>query len=1001
MAALDNPPEMRFNQAMTGTVWQNAIRSCADSARARQGLEKLQSTGAASVLQSVSPEQARVLAALWSGSEALSELFAAHPEWLATLLDTESLRGPRRAQGLEREVQSWLGPLLDTANYAGAYAKLRQFKQREMLRIAARDLARWGDVREITREISDVADVCLETVYQLCARQLTERLGQPYHQDAGGPWRPTEFCVLGMGKLGGQELNYSSDVDVLFVYEEEGHLFKLPPRKGQNPGSGLSNHQFFRRLSEAIIAELSALTSDGALFRIDLRLRPEGDAGPLARSLSSYENYYAQWGQTWERMMLIKARRVAGNVALSTEFLEMIQPFRYPRALSERILQEIADMKQRIENEVVRSGEMDRNVKLGRGGIREIEFVAQSLQLLHAGRAPFLQDSQTLSTLQKLVRYGVLPAGDARDLIEAYGFLREVEHRLQMEGNLQTHTIPSDPPACQRLAALMGFDSTAAFENTRQTHCENVRRIYGALLQTKQSPTGKKLPDLQEGEAAWRALLDEHRFRDAERAWPMLREFVQGPGYVHLSPRTSELALELVSRFLALCRGQSVKAPHAQSGPIRLSDPDRVLARLDSFVSAYGSRALLYETWVNNPALFELLLLLFDRSEFLAEIAIRTPDLVDELVLSGRLRRRKMAEEILEDLRYGLADPDQSAWLRRYYYAELMRLGLRDIAGLADFEQNLAELSALAEACLQYALDVVMRRHKLRTAPFAIVGLGKLGGAEINYGSDLDILFVAGPAQKKLPRLQRLAAEVMELLSKPTEAGVTFLTDPRLRPDGEKGLLVNTLAAHEEYYRHRAQQWEIQAISRARPVAGHADTGRKFAELAARLSNFRTPSLPLAAYSSAWKSEIHKMRLRIEEERTPPGKEPLAIKTGAGGLIDAEFLAQVLCLENGFHEPNTLRALERGRETHAMPEGDAVALLENYRKLRRIEGILRRWSFEGETLLPDDPAPLYRVAVRCGFANADDFMKAVAGYRKAIREVYLNSLKRWRVTGVN
>jgi glutamate-ammonia-ligase adenylyltransferase len=975
---------------MTDHVWQNALRACADPPRARHWLEKLQCASDAPQLKTVSTDQARVLTALWSGSQALSELLAARPEWIAMLLDTESLRGPRRAQGLEREVQSWLGPHLDSANYAGAHAKLRQFKQRKMLRIAARDLARLGTVREITREISDVADVCLETVYQLCARQLTERLGHPYHLKAGGPWQPTEFCVLGLGKLGGQELNYSSDIDVLFLYEEEGHLFKLAPRKGQKPGPGLKNHQFFRRLSEAIIAELSALTSEGVLFRTDLRLRPEGDAGPLARSLGSYENYYAQSGQTWERMMLIKARPVAGSVALAAEFLEMIQPFRYPRALSERILQEIADMKQRIENEVVKSGEMERNVKLGRGGIREIEFVVQSLQLLQAGRTPFLQDSQTLSALQRLVRYGVLPAGDTRDLTEAYGFLRDVEHRLQMEGNLQTHTIPSDPQACQRLAALMGFDSTGAFEKARQTHCRKVRRIYGAILQSRQPGAAEKsLPDFQEGETAWRQLLDEHRFRDSERAWPMLREFVQGPGYVHVSPRTSDLALELVARFLGLCHGQSQDLPHAQSGPVRLSDPDRVLARLDSFVSAYGSRALLYETWVNNPALFELLLLLFDRSEFLAEIAIRTPDLVDELVLSGRLRRRKTSAEILEDLRHGLGDADQSVWLRRYYYAELMRLGLRDIAGLADFEQNLAELSALADACLEYALDAVMRQRKLRSAPFAIVGLGKLGGAEINYGSDLDILFVAGPAQKNLPRLQRLAAEVMELLSKPTEAGVTFLTDARLRPDGEKGLLVNTLAAHEDYYRHRAQLWEIQALSRARPVAGHAGTGRQFTELAARLSNFQTPSGPLAAFSPNWRSEIHAMRRRIEEERTPSGKEALAIKTGSGGLIDAEFLAQVLCMANGWHEPNTLRALERARDTHVIPESDAAVLLENYRRLRRIEGILRRWSFEGETLLPDDPAPLYRVAVRCGFSNADDFTNAVAGCRRVIRDVYL------------
>src|SRR5207247_1251079 len=282
-------------------------------------------------------------------------------------------------------------PLLESRDYSAALAKLRQFKQREMLRIAARDLARLGNTSEITREISSVADVCLDAVCRVCRQQFSERFGQPYHLDADDRWRPTEFCVLGMGKLGGQELNYSSDVDLMFVYTEEGHAFKERPTRSQQSAKGLANHQFFKRLIEAFVAEVTRLTPEGTLYRIDLRLRPEGDAGPLARSLSSYENYYAQWGQTWERMMLIKTRRVAGDPALASEFFEMIQSFRYPRSLGERILREVAGTKQRIENKVVKPGEVDRNVKLGRGGIREIEFIAQTLQLLNGGRIPFLQ----------------------------------------------------------------------------------------------------------------------------------------------------------------------------------------------------------------------------------------------------------------------------------------------------------------------------------------------------------------------------------------------------------------------------------------------------------------------------------------------------------------------------------------------------------------------------------------------------------------------------------
>jgi len=397
--------------------------------------------------------------------------------------------------------------------------------------------------------------------------------------------------------------------------------------------------------------------------------------------------------------------------------------------------------------------------------------------------------------------------------------------------------------------------------------------------------------------------------------------------------------------------------------------------------------------------------LLFDRSEFLAEAAIRDPDLIDDFVAGGRLLQRKMAPEILKDLRHGFEDKDQIFWLRRYHGAELMRLGLRDILGLADFEPNLAELSALADACLQYALEVVMRKNKIRTPPFVVIGLGKLGGCEIDYGSDLDLLFVTDAKAKELPKLQRLAVNMKELLSRRTEQGMVFHTDARLRPDGEKGLLVNTLAAYEEYYRQRAQLWEIQALTRTRPVAGNFALGEKFQGLVARLTDFskvaqasRLPetkssrsrrdvcaTLP-ACFVPDWKRQIHQMRMRIEKERTPLGQDDLAIKTGKGGLMDAEFIAQALCLENGWPEANTLRALERARAARVLPDADK--LLDNYRKLRRVEAILRRWSYEGETVLPDDPAPYYRVSVRCGFATPEEFGNALAKWRQMIRSAY-------------
>jgi [glutamine synthetase] adenylyltransferase / [glutamine synthetase]-adenylyl-L-tyrosine phosphorylase len=327
-------------------VWKTALAQCAVPERARAAWEQLRKVAVAQpslevLLPNVSPEQARVLCALWSGSEWATEWLTKHPEWLETLR-VEKLERARQLQGLRREVEEWFGPLLASASHHEALSRLRQFRQREMIRIAARDLARLGSTSEIILEITNVADLCLHHVLRVCREHLTARFGSPFEQDADGKWRPTPFCVLGMGKLGGQELNYSSDVDVLFVYSEEGGTFKESPRAGKNSRPVITNHQFFTRVAEAFIAEVGRATEDGTLFRIDLRLRPEGDAGPLVRSLASYENYYAQWGQTWERMMLIKARGVAGDQTLAGEFLEMVQPFRYPRSLGENALAEIA-----------------------------------------------------------------------------------------------------------------------------------------------------------------------------------------------------------------------------------------------------------------------------------------------------------------------------------------------------------------------------------------------------------------------------------------------------------------------------------------------------------------------------------------------------------------------------------------------------------------------------------------------------------------------------------
>lgn len=953
------------------------------------------------LLEAMTEGQIRILARVVSSSPFLSEELMLHPEWIKeNMFDETELQSPTTLTVLRHDLMEPLMEEVASRDFEAAGRVLRAFKAKQLFRIAVRDLNKMGETESIILELSNLADICLQAVFRLEWLELTEKLGTPYHKNAEGKWVITQFSIIGLGKLGGQELNYSSDVDVIFLYSEEGYVFDQEPEgnkvEEENP---LTNHQFFTRLAEQIVEVVSKTTSTGWLYRIDLRLRPDGNAGPLVRSLESFENYYAQWGRTWERMMLIKARYVAGSSSLAADFTEMIQPFRYPRSISEQLPEEVAAVKERIEKEVVRTGELQRNVKLGCGGIREIEFIVQTIQVIDAGKMPYLQGGQTLPMLEKLAAYDRLKTEDSIELIRAYKFYRDVEHRLQMEDNRQTHTIPQSSRGGLRLARLMGFKTVEEFDEQLHQYQQNVRRIFEQVVHKKgvneEERTGGKLPvDFAESEQMWKELLRLDGFRDPATAFKLIKCFVCGPGYVHVSKRTLELGWKLLPRLLRLCPSRQRLMPGGEQSCFManmrtLSDPDRVLARLDSFIQNYGGRQSLFENWFSSPFTFDLFLLLFDRSEYLAEVAIKTPELIEEILESEQLRRFKDSKEILRDLLYGLRDEDQYEWIRRYHRGELMRIVLRDLLGLSNFEQNQAEINALGDACVEYALRVVMKKFRLQKPPFAVIGMGKFGGCELTYGSDLDILFVCTPRWKGETKVQKMGFLLGNLLSVKTALGNAYKTDSRLRPDGEKGMLVNTLTRYQRYYCYRAQLWEIQSLTRARVICGDVEMGFQFMDMARNLTNFTIPRRKVQAYSEDWMEQIIRMRLKVEKERTPAGKDKLAFKTGVGGLMDVEFLAQMLNMEYGWFQPNTRKALRLAASQDLLSEEDAEILIENFDRLMLLEKVLRRWSYEGESVLPDTPAPLLRVAIRCGFDGIDSFMKALERWRGAIREVCL------------
>ncbi|MCG3150588.1 MAG: Bifunctional glutamine synthetase adenylyltransferase/adenylyl-removing enzyme [Verrucomicrobiae bacterium] len=912
-----------LQRASLAKIFNHLLRACAAAADGDRAVINFERLVAALPNPSMfyhylqaAPDRLDLLVKVFAHSQALADTLAGNAEYFHFLIAPETLKAPRTKKWLAAELARVLLPLRLPA---AQYDAIRQFRRRETLRIGTRDLTGCATVEETIRELANLADVCLQAVYEIALQKLCSEFKVP----------DSRFAVIGMGKLGGQELNYSSDVDVIFVYDEEAQLTPT-----------LTRHEFCTKLAEEIVRVVGAKSAAGTLFRIDLRLRPEGASGPLVRSLESCENYYAEWGETWERMALIKARGVAGDAALGDEFVQMVQPFVYSRHAGSQVIQQMAVIKQRIETEVVRADRLTRHVKLGVGGIREIEFIVQSFQVLRGGHNPALRHRSTLAALPLLVKAKLLREAEARTLAEAYRFLRNVEHRLQMEMELQTHTIPDEDHAQYRLARAMGFATVAEFQARQNSHTGAVRRIYQAVLADAEETAPPALPTAGQ--------LSKAGFADGEAAVRILLELGHGTGVGHVAPRTQEL----VARLTPVILGAATL----------VADPDVALARFAKFVSAYGSRGLLFELLARHPQLVEMLLRLGDASKFFAETLAQQPDLFDEVCRGAAV----------DEPQPFVAGTDVRLWKR----AELLRIGIADVLGVADLERVHGELTNLAEGCLQLALAQARRELKLKKLPFAIIGLGKLGGQELGYGADLDVLFVGETVAGT-----KLAAAVIELMARATDAGKLFVVDARLRPDGKDGPLTSPVAAHRDYYRQRGETWERQALTKARVVAGDAAIGAEFMRVAQAW-------VYGAALTPREAGEIRAMRARIETERTD---QPL--KTGPGGLMDVEFLVQALQLRHGAaHAPlrtaHTLAALNRLTALGLVEETDAIQLRQHYLFLRRVESVLRRVENTSVARLPADEVEQGQLARRLGLPTAAAFRAKFESVTAQVRALF-------------
>ena len=797
------------------------------------------------------------------------------------------------------------------------FRDLRLWKGREMLRIALREVAEAASLEQTTAELTQVAEICVEHVLETREAELRSRLGSPN----------AEFAVLALGKLGGRELNHSSDIDVLFLYSDEGQI-----------SPSISNHQWFNRLAAKFCETFSAKHPAGSLFRIDLRLRPEGSAGPMARSLESLENYYSGFGETWERLMLIKARFIAGSEELAYDFLRQHQPFIYPKSPTPELLDEIAAIKRRIERDIVGHEDLDRNVKLGTGGIREIEFVVQALQLLHGARHAFLQETSTLKALPALAELELLPRQEAIDLGKAYRFLRSVEHRLQMEAEQQTHTIPEDAETVDRLARSLRFSSSDGFWKAHEQHTTRVRAIFQRVVAER--PQDKESAQLR-----------LEIFRDQDLAAKTLTEMGQGRASFHVAPRTRQVFRKLRPVLLEWLS--------------QAADPDTTLTQLLRFVEAYGMRSLLFELLVANPRLLELLVKTFDASRFASDLLIRRPPLLEDVTGAGVLDRSISIDRHLRALRATNATAGSLDPVRAYRQAQTLRILLRDVLGLIDAPMLRAEHSALAEACLIFVHSLLAADTEL-----TIIGFGKFGGRDLSYGADLDIIFVGENT--------RAAQELVVEMAKATAEGTISPVDARLRPDGEKGPLTCSLDAYAAYYHWRAQLWELQALTRARPICG--SLGVEFIQMAQqcwRAAGQRDDLFP----------QIDAMRERIRRERGS-GSEILDFKTGVGGMVEAEFLVQALQMRAGAWNPPFTLAVDDLNHRRLLAPEDAALLQSSYDFLRRCESILRRWENKSVGSLPADEAEQRRLSMRMGAKNPGSFGEQYRGAREAIHALY-------------
>ena len=929
------------------------------------------------------PSLIRTVILGFGASTYLSEILIRQPEYFYDIIDANVMGTPKTAETMYQELSK---SLLQFDSVAQKLCILRRYKRRETLRIGLSDLLKAVDVKTTTLELSNLAEAALQHCYEIGRDLIMKpKFGTPLNEDGDAPCR---FAIIGMGKLGGYELNFSSDIDLIFVYSDDART-----------DTGHDNSEYFSRLCEFIIKAMSEITSDGYVFRVDIRLRPESSAGVIIRSMESYESYYEGWGDLWERQALIKARSVAGDMAFGEAFIRMIQPFVYQRYLDGVTLGEIkADIrrtKARIEERLVGEGaNLDKHVKLGPGAIRDIEFTVQCLQMIHGAKWKSLCTHNTLEALSALKEHAILNPEDADTLTAAYRFLRTVENSIQVEADQQRYAIPEKESEERELARRVGYQHTSAcdaldaFREDYRTHTEQVRAIFQKITTTAiESEDGIDIAVLlaEEDPQQLENFLSAYRFENVRDAQRLLRQLANGGDGIQFSPSVRRTFFKLAPTLLKVLRDSP--------------NPDMALRYLSAFTDKVGARSSYYTMFAEKPSTLEALTRVCGTSLYLADMLITSPELFDLLTVPTLLERSKtLAEKQTEALQIvaQASEGRMLSMLRQHKNDEIWRIALRNILGNATLPTTTEELSDLAEAVLQAIypeIDAEMREaHGTPLGPdgtpvtFTIVAMGKFGGRELNFSSDLDVMYVYsadGETTKGMSNVEYFAAVGLALVNRfaGNQGMGIYEIDLRLRPHGAGGAIALPLAGYQNYYDNTAEVWERQALTRARVVAGDIEVlGNRFLEIAHAFcySDPLTVEEIAEIVHTRKRKEVQATR-RTSTRRRSSGKTQTRVanvKSGYGGLVDIEFVVQTLQLVHGGEAPsvrvqNTPLAIERLHDIGVLTEAQRNGLAEAYLFLRRVENALRIVHDRALDALPKNRAELAQLARRLGYVETE------------------------------